>query len=147
MIIDFLLSHILSRFGCPRRLITDNAQAFSSSRLVKFCNEYNIVMSHSIAYYPQGNGFAESSNKSLMRTIKKFLQENKRSWNAKLVFALWANRFSTKKSIGTSPFQVVYSTDVVFPDSLAMPIMKYIQEDESDPNLTQRRINQLVKVH
>ena len=24
VIIDFLLSHILSRFGCPRRLITDN---------------------------------------------------------------------------------------------------------------------------
>ena len=25
VIIDFLLSHIMSKFGCPRRLITDNA--------------------------------------------------------------------------------------------------------------------------
>ena len=107
IIIDFLLSHILSRFGCPRRLITDNAQAFSSSRLVKFCNEYNIVLSHSTTYYPQGNGLAESSNKSLMRTIKKLLQENKKAWNAKLIYALWANRIGTKKSIGTSPFQLV----------------------------------------
>ena len=73
VIIDFLLSHIFSRFGCPRKLITDNAQAFSSHRLVKFCNEHNIILSHSIAYYPQGNGLAESSNKSLVRTIKKLL--------------------------------------------------------------------------
>ena len=147
IIIDFLLSHILSRFGCPRRLIIDNAQAFYSSRLVKFCNEYNIVLSHSTTYYPQGNGLVESSNKSLMRTIKKLLQENKKAWNAKLVYALWANRVSTKKSIGTSPFQLVYGTNVVFPASLAMPIMKYIQEDESEPNPTQRRINQLVEIH
>ena len=99
VIIDFLLNHILSRFGCPKRLITNNAQTFSSSRLVKFCNDYNIILSHSTAYYPQGNGLAESSNKSLIRTIKKLLQENKRAWNAKLVFTLWAKRVSMKKSV------------------------------------------------
>jgi hypothetical protein len=81
-----------------------------------------------------------------MRTIKKLLRENKRAWNAKLVFALWANRVSTKKPIGTSPFQFVYGTDAIFPAPLAIPIMKYIQEDESEPNPTQRRINQLVEV-
>ena len=52
VIIDFLLNHILSRFGCPKRLVTDNAQAFSSSKLVKFCNDYNIILSHSTTYYP-----------------------------------------------------------------------------------------------
>ena len=78
IIIDFLLSHILSRFGCPKKLITDNAQAFSSAKLVKFCNDYNIILSHSTTYYPQGTGLAESSNKSLVRTIKKLLQTTKR---------------------------------------------------------------------
>ena len=50
-----------------------------------------------------------------MRTSKKLLQENKKVWNAKLVYALWDNKVSTKKPIGTSPFQLVYGTDVVFP--------------------------------
>ena len=104
-------------------------------------------MSHSTTYYPQGNGLAESSNKSLVRSIKKLLQENKKVWNSKLVYALWANRVSTNKSIGTSPFQLVYGTDVAFPASLAIPIMKYIQEDESEPNPNQRRINQLMEIH
>lgn len=136
MIIDFLLSSIISRFGCLRRIITDNAQAFTSYKLLKFCIDHNIVISHSTPYYPQGNGLAESSNKSLVRTIKKLLKDNKKAWNSKLIFALWANRVSTKKSIGTSPFQLVYGTDAIFPTSLAVPMMTYVQEDAAEPNPT-----------
>ena len=39
---------------------------------------------------------------------------------------------STKKSIGTSPFQLVYGTDVVFPASLGSPVMKFLQEQEAE---------------
>jgi hypothetical protein len=35
-------------------------------------------LGHSTAYYPQGNGLAESSNKTLVNIIKKTLQENKK---------------------------------------------------------------------
>lgn len=79
--------------------------------------------------------------------MKKLLQHNKKAWHAKLIYALWENMVSTKKSIGTSPFQLVYVTDVVFPASLGMSIMKYIQKDDSEPNPTQRRINQLIELH
>ena len=85
VIIDFLLTNILARFGFPRKIITDNAKEFTSSKLVKFYNDYNIILSHSIAYYPQGNVLAESSNKCLVRTIKKLLQDNKKAWHSKLV--------------------------------------------------------------
>jgi transposase InsO family protein len=104
VIIQFLENDILSRFGCPRRIITDNTVAFKSKKLVEFCTNYGITLSHSTTYYPQGNGLAESSNKSLIRIIKTLLQENKKSWHKKLIFSLWADRVSTKKSIGTSPF-------------------------------------------
>ena len=107
----------MSRFGCPRKIVTDNAKDFTSSKLVRFCSDYNIILSHSIAYYPQGNGLVESSNKSLVRIIKKLLEDNKKAWNAKLKFALWEDRVSTKKSIGTSPFQLVYGIDAIFPAS------------------------------
>lgn len=88
VIIKFLLTNIMSRFGCPRKIVTDNAKAFISSKLIKFYSDYNIILSHSTAYYPQGNGLDESSNKSLIRIIKKLLEENRKAWNAKLKFAL-----------------------------------------------------------
>jgi hypothetical protein len=36
VVIDFLEENILSRFGCPRKIVTDNAQAFKSMAIVSF---------------------------------------------------------------------------------------------------------------
>ena len=40
VIIKFLEDHILSRFGCPRKIITDNVAAFSSKNMIDFCHKY-----------------------------------------------------------------------------------------------------------
>eukprot|EP00253_Pinus_taeda_P015354 PITA_15354 len=135
VIISFLENNILSRFGCPNKLITDNAAAFKSKRMVEFCHKYHIILGHSTAYHPQGNGLAESLNKSLVNIIKKLLEINKKSWHKRLVNALWADRVSQKKSIGTSPFELVYGVDTVFPTSLTAPVVKLLQEagSEEDP--------------
>ena len=69
VIIGFLETNILSRFGCPEKIITDNAATFKSKKMINFCNKYYITLSHSTTYYPQGNGLAKSSNKSLINII------------------------------------------------------------------------------
>jgi hypothetical protein len=114
--------------------------------MIEFCSKYQITLGHSTTYYPQGNGLAESSNKILVNIIKKMLQENKKSWHNKLVHALWADRLTTKRSIGMSPYQLVYGTDVVFPTSLGVPVMKLLQEVQVEPNDIQRRINQMIQL-
>eukprot|EP00253_Pinus_taeda_P030785 PITA_30785 len=126
VIISFLEANILSRFGCPSKLITDNATTFKSKRMIEFCYKYNISLGHSTAYHPQGNGLAESSNKSLVNIIKKLLEISKKGWHKKLINALWADRVSQKKSIGMSPFELVYGTDTVFPTSLAVLVVKLL---------------------
>ena len=141
VVIDFLEENILSRFDCPQKIVTDNAQAFKSMAMISFYQKYNIVIDHSMTYYPQGNGLAESSNKSLINVIKKVLNENKKSWHVYLKYALWANQIGTKKSIGTSPFQMVYGTDVVLPINLVLPLMKLWQDEKEEPNHVTRRIN------
>ena len=73
VIIHFLETNILSRFGCPLNIIIYNATAFNSKKMEKFYQDYNITLGNSMTYYPQGNGLAESSNKSLTRIIKRLL--------------------------------------------------------------------------
>eukprot|EP00253_Pinus_taeda_P010745 PITA_10745 len=143
-IIQFLESNILSRFGCPEKIITDNAAAFKSKNMINLCHKYHITLGHSIAYYPQGNGLAESSNKSLINIIKKLLEENKKNWHRKLTNALWADRLSTKKSIGMSPYELVYGLEAKFPSSLGIPTIKLLQEIQAEPNHMQRRFNQTI---
>jgi len=144
VIVSFLENNILSCFGFPRKLITDNAAAFKSKKMIDFCNEYHITFGHSTAYHPQGNGLAESSNKSLVNIIKKMLEINKKRWHKKLVHALWADRVSQKKSIGMSPFELVYGVDTVFPTSLVAPVVKLLQEASSEEDPMQRRLNQMI---
>jgi len=143
-IIQFLEANILARFGCPDKIITDNAAAFRSKKMVNFCHKFHITLGHSTAYYPQGNGLAESSNKSLVNMVKKILEENKKNWHKKLVNALWADRVTTKRSIGVSPYELVYGLEAKFPSSLGIPAMKILQECQAEPNSMQRRISQVI---
>jgi hypothetical protein len=134
VVIKFLGENIITRFGCPRKLITDNAQAFKSLDMIDFYQKNNIILVHSTSCYPQGNGLVESSNKGLIRIIKKILTNKKRAWNSHLKYALWENKISTKKATCMSPFQFIYGIDVVLTINLALPLMKLLQDFEEEPN-------------
>eukprot|EP00253_Pinus_taeda_P027916 PITA_27916 len=99
---------------------------------------------HSTAYHSQGNGLEDYLNKSLVNIIKKLLEINKKSWHKRLVNDLWADRVSQKKSIGMSPFELVYGVDTVFPTSLATTVVKLLQEVGSEEDPMHRRLNQMV---
>ena len=101
---EFIEENILSRFGCPQKIVTDNAKAFKSKAMEAFCEKNGILLKHSTPYYPQGNGLAESSNKNIIQSIRKLLKHNKRSWDSMLKYALWADRITVKQAIGTSSF-------------------------------------------
>eukprot|EP00253_Pinus_taeda_P007815 PITA_07815 len=143
-IIQFLETNILARFGFPDKIITNNAAAFRSKNMVSLCHKFHITLGHSTAYYPQGNGLAESSNKSLVNIIKKVLEENKKNWHKKLINALWADRLITKRSIGVNPYELVYGLEAKFPSSLGIPVMKLLQESQAEPIDMQRRVNQII---
>jgi len=63
-----------------------------------------------------------------------------------LKFALWADGVTNKRSIGTSPFKLVYGIEVVFPIQLVLPVAKFLQEVDSEPNDFTRRILHLVEL-
>jgi transposase InsO family protein len=128
VIIQFLETNILLRFGCLVKIITDNVATFKSKRMENFCQDYNITPRNSTMYYPQINGLEESSNKSLTGIIQRILQDNKKSWHKNLIYALWVDRVTTKKSISTFPFQIVYGKNANFPTTLGLPIIKLLQE-------------------
>jgi hypothetical protein len=101
-LIKFLKDNILSRFSVLDKFITDNGLIFICSTSTKFCGEYVIIMVQSSNYYPQGNGLAESTNKTLIQILKKTIEMNQRNWNLKLIDALWERRMTPKENIGVS---------------------------------------------
>jgi hypothetical protein len=51
-----------------------------------------------------------------------------------------------KRSIGISPFQLVYGTEAIFPSHLSIPVAKFLQDHQEEPDDMIRRIHQLVEV-
>ena len=52
---DFILNNIITRFGYPRKIVTDNAMCFRSDEFYEFCDKYAMKRSTYSLYHPQGN--------------------------------------------------------------------------------------------
>ncbi|KAH9296361.1 hypothetical protein KI387_039949, partial [Taxus chinensis] len=128
-ILDFY-EGIATRFGIPATIISDNALAFIGSKVTEWAVKNGIYLSTSSNYYPQGNGQAESTNKNLLRIIRRTLDENQRSWHTKLKSALWADRITPKRSTGNSPFKLVYGREAILPMSLELPTLELMKQLE-----------------
>ncbi|XP_059068336.1 uncharacterized protein LOC131858882 [Cryptomeria japonica] len=110
VVIKFMEDHIITKFGVPARITVDNGMSFHLDEFTSFCGSYGINILYSSPYHPQANGKFESSNKNILKIIKKMLGQNKRSWVSKLEIALWVDRITIKKATSKSPFEWVYGT-------------------------------------
>jgi hypothetical protein len=70
-VVSFQNSHIITPFGISECLVFDNASYFSSLDMNVFSLEKGIKLKYYASYYPQGNGLAESTNKNLIKIIKR----------------------------------------------------------------------------
>ena len=63
-----------SRHGIPSKVISDNGPQFSSSNFADFAKTYEFVHVTSSPGYPQSNGKAENTVKTVKRIMKKSLK-------------------------------------------------------------------------
>jgi ribonuclease HI len=146
-VVEFVECNILSRFGTPAEILTDNGSAFMSEVMLHLGVTYGIQLFRSSTYYPQGNGLAESTNKNLIRILKRTVKDNKRDWHTKLNFALWADRITPKTATGQSPYALVYGTPAVLPVHLQIPALRLaIAEAEDDFQPLQHRLDTLLEL-
>eukprot|EP00253_Pinus_taeda_P011607 PITA_11607 len=147
VIIEFIDQFIITRYGVPNALVFDNASYFAGNSMFKFAIKRGFKLEYSANYYPQGNGLAESTNKNLVKIIKRTIEQNHKKWHKSLIFALWADRIMQKASIGTSPFNLVYGKETVLPTNLLLPSLALVQFIEEIPfSSIQLRHDQILKL-
>ena len=101
----FVWKNVVTRFGVPHSLISDNGLQFDSKSFRLCCSELGITNIYSTPAYPQRNGQAEAINKVIVNGIKKKLDDAKGKWVEELPHVLWTYRTTPHKSIGETPFQ------------------------------------------
>ena len=111
----FVWKNIVTRFGIPHTLISDNGLQFDSKAFRRYCYDLSITNRYSTPAYPQGNGQAEAVNKVIVSGSKKRLDDTKEKWVEELPHILWTYWTIPCRSTRETLFSMTYGTKVVIP--------------------------------
>ena len=133
----FLYKVIWCEHGCLIKVISDQEGHFLGKVVESLTSFYVVVHKRSTPYYPQANGLAEATNKTLQNILQKFVNENRMDWDTKLQSELWAYQTTYKTSIRTTPFRLAFGLEVVMPvefhiPSLRIQVKERLSEKESE---------------
>ena len=84
----FIWKNIVTRFGVPYVLISNNGLQFDSKAFRKDYSDLGIKNRYSTSAYSQGNGRAETINKVIVNRLKKRLDDAKERWVEELPHVL-----------------------------------------------------------
>ena len=120
----FLWKNIVTRFGVPHTLISDNNLQFDSKAFRRYCCDLGITNRYSTPAYPQGNGQIEAVNKVIVNGLKKRLDDTKRKWMEELSHILWTYWTMPCKSTRETPFSMTYGAKAVIPLETGFPTLR-----------------------
>ena len=120
----FIWRNIVTRFGTPRTLVSDNGLQFNSNAFGQYCSDLGITNKYSTPAYPQGNGQAETVNKVIVNGLTKRLDDVKGKWVEELPHVLWTYRTTPRRLTGETPFSMTYGAEAVIPLETGFPMLR-----------------------
>ena len=121
---NFLFEIVLTRFGCPKILMSDRGMHFLNETNSVLTEEFQIYHQQSTSYHSQANGTAEAFNKILDTTLTEVCNAQRNDWDLRIPVVLWAYRTTCKKLTGQTPFQLVYGMEAVMPMEYIVPSLR-----------------------
>jgi hypothetical protein len=125
---------IIIRYGIPHSIITDNGTNFAKGVFAEYCGQKGIRLDLASVAHPQSNGQLEKANRLILAGIKPRLVEPlERSagfWVKELPSVLWSLRTTPNRSVGFTPFFLVYGAEAVLPTDIEFDAPRVVQYTE-----------------
>jgi transposase InsO family protein len=93
----FIFDDIITRFGCPKILMTYQCTYFINKKFETVTEEFAFHHQKSTPYHPQTNVTVEAFNKILEKALMKICSVNRDYWDLRVPMVLWAYRTTCKK--------------------------------------------------
>ena len=104
---DFLITHWISRYGCPMTFQSDNGKAFVEDLTKEPMRRSHIAQDHSTTYLPQMNGLVERQNRTLVKMLRVYCSRYMTDWEKYLPHVLGAYKSTQHSTTGISPFMML----------------------------------------
>jgi hypothetical protein len=114
----FLFRDLLCRWGGVEEIVTDNGKPFVAA-MDWIAKTYGIRHIRISGYNKQANGLVERSHRTLRDSLVKACAGDISRWPTLLPHIVWADRVTTRKSTGYSPFYMAHGIEPVLPFNLA----------------------------
>ena len=140
-VIDALTHGLISSFGIPESITTDNGSQFTSSVWRQLTETWGIKPHLTTTYHPQSNGLVERFHRRLKESLNALATDEPDHWYWRLPCSLLAIRTTVKPDIGASP------ADLVFGEGLAIPGQLLSHHPSDDNSEDAHRRNLLDNLH
>ena len=115
---SFLWQDVICRFGCIPQITTDNGTEFQGA-VNTLTRKYGIPIIRISPYNPAANGMIERGHRTWISSIWKLCGNKKNKWSRWFYPALWADRVTTRRATGFSPYYLLYGRPHLFPYNIA----------------------------
>ena len=119
---DVIVNQFIARFGCPRRIHSDNAANFSGSLLTEVCRMLGVEKSFSSAFHPEGNSKCERMMRTILDMLAKYLDANHAEWDVHLPLLMLGYRAKVHSSLGHSPYYLMFGREPRLPASVQLQV-------------------------
>ena len=115
----FLEEDVISRHGCPTSIVVDGGSE-NKGIVDELCAQLRVAKHTVTPYHPQANGLVERGHKQIVDGLSKLCSRSPGKWPNFLTAILWADRTTTRKSTGFTPFQLIYGRQCLLPIELQL---------------------------
>ena len=110
-----LVECVVSRFGCPETIISDQGRQFVNALNEELCRDLQISWNLCSAYHPQSNGLTERLNQTLISHLRKLVNDSVDNWDSLIPWVLMSYRANRQALTKLSPFFTVYGQQMRLP--------------------------------
>ena len=104
---DHLITHWISRYGCPMSFQSDKRKAFVGDLKKELMRRSHIAQAHSTTYHPQTNGLVERQNRTLVNMLRVYCLRYVTDWDKYLPQVVVAYNSTQHSTTGISPFMML----------------------------------------
>ena len=146
-IAQFFKEQILYRYGAIPEVVTDNGPSLAGE-FAKLAKEFNVKQIRISPYNSTANGVVERGHFNIREILTKACDGDLSQWPKYLQAAVFADRITTRRATGYSPFFLLHGVHPMLPCDLseATFLSTLFTKDMSTEDLLAARVQQLAKM-